>query len=234
MRCRHLVVLCVVALAVVAAAGTALGQSATIDWQKPFDSQAPQNNPTINTGESVTWNVTEGGHNVDVMGPENFKSTSGEDSSGTQFTHTFTKPGKYTYLCDYHSSMHGTITVVAPPAPQPQPQPQPEPQPQPAPGAAPQPVSGDAAAVDTAAPQLRRVSLHASTLRVRLSERSKLTVRVRRVGARRVAKHVLRGHAGVNTIRLARWTRHGRYHVSVVATDAAGNVSRPLRLALRL
>ena len=230
MRRRHLVVLCVVTLAVVAAAGTALGQSATIDWQESFDSKAPQNNPTINTGESVTWNVTEGGHNVDVMGPENFRSTSGEDPKGTQFTHTFKTPGKYTYVCDYHSGMHGTVTVIAPPAPQPQPQPQPEPQPEP--GAAPQPVTGDTAAVDAAAPQLRRVSLHGRTLRVRLSEPSRLIVRVRRVGARRVAKHVLRGHAGVNTIRLARWTRHGRYHVSVVATDAAGNASRPLRVSL--
>src|SRR3954468_348173 len=100
MRRPHLVVLFVVPLAVVAAAGTALGQSSTINWQESFDSKAPQNNPTINTGESVTWNVTEGGHNVDVMGPENFRSTSGEDPKGTQFTHTFKTPGKYTYVCD--------------------------------------------------------------------------------------------------------------------------------------
>src|SRR5438874_2031786 len=122
---RRLAVLSVAAVAAIAAAGTAIAQPATINWQESFDSNAPANNPTINTGEAVTWNVTEGGHNVDVMGPENFKSSSGTDKKGTQVTHTFTKPGKYTYVCDYHSGMHGTITVVDAPQPQPQPQPQP-------------------------------------------------------------------------------------------------------------
>src|SRR3954447_16458400 len=100
---RRLAVLSAAAVAAVAAAGTAIAQPATINWTHSFDSSAPENNPTINTGESVTWNVTQGGHNVDVMGPENFKSTNGTDSSGTQFSHTFTKAGKYTYICDYHS-----------------------------------------------------------------------------------------------------------------------------------
>ena len=118
---RRIAVLSAAAVAAIAAAGTAIAQPATIDWHGSFNSSAPENNPTINTGESVTWNVTQGGHNVDVTGPENFRSTSGTDKSGTQVTHTFTKPGKYTYLCDYHSSMHGTITVVDPPPPPPPP-----------------------------------------------------------------------------------------------------------------
>ena len=215
MRPRHIAILCLSAVCIVAGAGTALGQSATIDWRESFDSRAPANNPTIYKGESVTWNVTSGGHNVDVTGPENWKSTSGSDPKGAQITHTFNTPGKYTYLCDYHSSMHGTITVTDAPPPQPAPQPSPSPSPSnPQPSNTPQPVTGDApsttapAAVDAAAPQLARVSLRRATLRVRLSEPAKLT------------------------IRLSRWLRHGRYHVSVVATDAAGNVSRPVRLAL--
>src|SRR3954454_7400883 len=130
MRPRHIAILCLSAVGIVAGAGTALGQSATIDWRESFDSRAPANNPTIYTGESVTWNVTAGGHNVDVTGPENFKSTSGTDPKGTQYTHTFNIPAKYTSLCDYHSSMHGTITVADAPPPQPEPQPQPQPQPQ--------------------------------------------------------------------------------------------------------
>src|SRR5947199_1053516 len=118
---RRTAVLSAAAVVAIAAAGTAIAQPATINWYEGFKSSDPAYNPTINTGESVTWNVTEGGHNVDVMGPENFKSTNGTDKSGTQFTHTFTKPGKYTYLCDYHSGMHGTITVVDPPPPPPPP-----------------------------------------------------------------------------------------------------------------
>ena len=76
------------------------------------------------------------------------------------------------------------------------------------------------------------MSARNGTLRVRLSEPAKLTVRLRRVGSHRVGKHTISGRTGVNAIRLSRWMGHGRYHVSVLATDAAGNVSRPLRLAL--
>jgi plastocyanin len=210
LRRRRIAVLFAATIAAIVAAATAMAQSATITWQESFNSKAPENNPTINTGETVTWNVAEGGHNVDVTGPESFKSTSGEDKKGTQFVHTFTRPGTYTYVCDYHDGMHGTITVVdaAPP-------------------------SAPPAAVDAAPPTLQRVSLHRGTLRVRLSEASKLTVRIRRRGSHRVARHRLHGHAGINRIRLVRWLRPGRYSVSVVATDAAGNRSRALRLSVR-
>jgi plastocyanin len=122
-----------------AAAGTASAAPVTIDWKDPSKTTS-----TINTGESVTWNVVEGGHNVDVVsGPETFKSTSGKDPKGTQVTHVFNTAGTYQFICDYHSGMKGTITVVAPqPQPQPQPQPSPQPQPAPAPKPAPKPGSG--------------------------------------------------------------------------------------------
>src|SRR6266576_2310733 len=132
----------IASVAAIAVAGTALAQPATINWQECFKSSAPENNPTVNVGEAVTWNVTEGGHNIDIYkGPETFKSTSGTDKSGTQFSHTFNKAGKYTFVCDYHSNMTGTVTVVDP-APQPGPQPQPQPKPG---GGTPQPVTGGGA-----------------------------------------------------------------------------------------
>jgi plastocyanin len=122
-----------------AAAGTASAAPVTIDWKDPSKTTS-----TINTGESVTWNVVEGGHNVDVVsGPETFKSTSGKDPKGTQVTHVFNAAGTYQFVCDYHSGMKGTITVVQPqPQPQPQPSPQPQPQPKPSPQPAPKPGSG--------------------------------------------------------------------------------------------
>jgi len=287
---RRVAVLSAAAVAVIAAAGTAIAQPATIQWYEGFKSSDPAYNPTINTGETVTWNITEGGHNIDVSGPENFKSTNGTDKSGTTYTHTFTKPGKYTFICDYHGSMHGTITVVDPPPPsggggstgggsggggstgggsgsggtgagsgsgstgsgsasgstgsgtsggsgQTQPS-----------GSASQPTSGATStapagsapstapgAVDASAPALQQVSVRRVVVRVRLSHPAQLTIRVRRVGAPRVDKHVLAAQPGVVAIRLAPWLRSGagRYHVSIVATDTAGNVSRPLRLSLR-
>src|SRR4051794_1229242 len=123
--------------ATLAVASPAMAANVTINWQKPS-----QTTSQINTGESVTWNVVESGHNVNVyQGPETFKSTSGEDPKGTQFSHVFNTPGTYKFICDYHSSMTGTITV-AKPAPQPAPQPQPSPQPQPGPQPQPAPKPG--------------------------------------------------------------------------------------------
>src|SRR3954465_7419135 len=96
-----------------AVASPAMAANVTIDWQKPSETTSQ-----INVGESVVWNVVEGGHNVDVLsGPETFKSTNKEDPKGTQFSHVFTKAGTYQFICDYHSHMSGTITVVAPPPP---------------------------------------------------------------------------------------------------------------------
>ena len=115
--------------ATLAVASPAMAANVTIDWKDPSKTTSQ-----INAGESVTWNVVEGGHNVDVyQGPETFKSTSGKDPKGTQITHVFNTPGTYQFICDYHSGMKGTITVAAPPAPAPQPTPQPTPSPQPQP-----------------------------------------------------------------------------------------------------
>ena len=221
------------------AAPAAHAAPATIDWKDPS-----KTTNQINAGESVTWNVVESGHNIDVIsGPETFKSTNGKDASGTQFSHVFNTPGTYQFICDYHSGMKGTITVVAAqqqPAPGGSPSPSPSPSPQPAPGGGPQPTTGNepagpagqAASVDSAAPAVKRVSVRRGTVRVRLSEPAKLTVRYRKVGAKAVHKKVVTGHKGTNAIKLGKLA-HGRYRVSVVATDAAGNVSKALRLSLR-
>src|SRR5215210_5515371 len=69
---------------------------------------------SLNAGETITWDVQEGGHNIDVYsGPETWKSTSGKDSRGTQVTRAWSQAGTYKYICDYHGSMKGTFTVVA-------------------------------------------------------------------------------------------------------------------------
>src|SRR4051794_25815102 len=195
-------------LASLAAAGPALAQPATMDWQKPASGDL-----SINQGESVTWNVTEGGHNIDVyQGPETFKSTSGTDKAGTQYAHTFNTPGTYKFICDYHGSMGGTITVAKATTTSPAPAPGPSNSPQPTPsGSTPQPTTGGtpqagaptagpagAAAVDAAAPAVKRVSLRRGTLRLRLSEAAKLTIRYRKVGAKKVNRKTVKGRKGVN------------------------------------
>ena len=60
-----------------------------------------------------------------------------------------------------------------------------------------------------------------------------LTIRFRKQGAHKVGKKVVTGHKGANAIQLAKLMRAGRYRVSIVATDAAGNTSKALRLTVR-
>jgi plastocyanin len=199
------------------------------------------NSVTVNTGEAVTWQWKGSGHNVAFKtGPEKIAPTA-FNNSGATFSHTFNTPGTYTYVCEAHSGMKGTVTVVdasggdapsggAPGAGAPTPA-----------GSSPQPVSGPAgpvtagsAGVDAAAPALSKVAFKRGALRLRLSEASKLTIRYVHAGRHKhiVASRTVTGRAGVNKIAVRRWMRPGHYRVSILATDATGNVSQPARLKL--
>jgi plastocyanin len=225
-------------LATFAAAAPAMANPATVAWDNGSDTTS-----TINQGEAVTWDVQGSGHNIDVFqGPETFRSTSGKDAVGTQFSHAFSKPGTYKFICDYHSSMKGTITVLAAPS-QPaagQPAAQPAAGAPAASGNSSQAVSGPAgpvtagiAGVDAAAPTVSKPAFRKNVLRLRLSEASKLTVRYVKTGkAHTVASRKLTAKKGLNTFSVRRWMRPGSYRVSIVAVDAAGNASKPARLKL--
>ena len=75
---------------------------------------------TINVGETVTWDNTEGFHNVNGSqqsypdNPESFGNGAAA-MAPWMFSHTFNVPGSYTYHCDPHFSvgMVGTINVVS-------------------------------------------------------------------------------------------------------------------------
>jgi hypothetical protein len=91
------------------------------------------------------------------------------------------------------------------------------------------------AAVDRTAPAIRgvRVTRLARALRtqLRLSERARLTVTVKR-GRRRVARVLKVGVAGRNTVNVRKALGPGRYTVIVEAVDLAGN--RGKSVAIRL
>jgi streptogramin lyase len=120
--------------------------------------------------------------------------------------------------------------VEAPPPP-------PEPQPQPVPQPPPQPV------VDTAPPAVTRIGLarrirrgRAPVVRFTLSEPAKVTVTVaRRRGHRfvRVARKTVALAAGARRIKL-RTLKLGRYRLSIVARDAAGNRAQPIVRSFRV
>jgi plastocyanin len=229
-------------LATLALAGPAAAAPATVNVD---DNLFASDAVTVNQGEAVTWKWVGSGHNVAfTAGPEKIAKTDFLNKGAT-WAHTFNTPGTYKYVCEAHSKMAGTVTVVAAdggsapsgsgtaPAPS-------NGAPTPAGGTA-QPTSGPAgpvtagtAGVDAAAPTLSSVRFRRNALRLRVSEASKLVIRYVRTGrsGHVVAKKTVSAKAGANTIALRRWMRPGRYRVSVTAIDAAGNLSRVARLKL--
>jgi len=98
---------------------------------------------TINVGDTVTWTMKDMGTQHTVTANDGSFSSSNL-STGNTFAHTFGQAGTFSYHCNIHPSMTGTVTVVgaAPPATQPPaPAPAPAPSPQPAPAAAPAPTA---------------------------------------------------------------------------------------------
>jgi hypothetical protein len=84
-------------------------------------------------------------------------------------------------------------------------------------------------ACDTSAPKVRKLRLAAGSLKLRLSERAALVIKVekKKHGRFRKVRALTRaGRAGQNVLSLGRRLGPGRYRVSVVATDAAGNRAR--------
>src|SRR5205823_9304020 len=92
---------------------------------------------TLQGGDSVAW------HDLDTV-PHTVTADDGSFDSmnvapGNSYSQVFSQPGTFTYHCNIHSSMHGTVNVQGTgPAPNqpPAPAPAPAPSPQPAPAAA--------------------------------------------------------------------------------------------------
>jgi plastocyanin len=102
-------------LAVVAPLALAPGASAR-DWTvDAIDYSFIPDERTIAVGDSVTWNFKAAGHtSTSVAGQgESWNSApTGTNPAGTTFTHVFTRPGRFQYICLPHESlMTGVIDV---------------------------------------------------------------------------------------------------------------------------
>lgn len=65
---------------------------------------------TITAGQSVRFvNRDQEAHTVTAS--DNSFDSAGLDTGGS-WSHTFAKPGKYTYYCELHPYMKGTIIVL--------------------------------------------------------------------------------------------------------------------------
>jgi plastocyanin len=107
----------VIPLAVIAPLGLASGASAR-DWRvDAVDFAFIPTESRVVVGDSVTWNFTAAGHTSTSVGGqgESWNSApTGTNAAGTTFTHVFTKPGRYEYICVPHQSlMKGVIEVRA-------------------------------------------------------------------------------------------------------------------------
>lgn len=70
---------------------------------------------TVQVGDTVTWtNADDRPHTVTS---QNGAFDSGNVDEGASFSFTFTEPGTYAYLCEYHPDMTATIVVQAAAAP---------------------------------------------------------------------------------------------------------------------
>jgi plastocyanin len=68
----------------------------------------------VGVGETVTWNFAVGGHTTTSSSGQAERWNSGPTTNpgGTSFEHTFTKPGRFSYICLPHQSvMKGTVVV---------------------------------------------------------------------------------------------------------------------------
>jgi plastocyanin len=68
----------------------------------------------VGVGEKVTWSFAVGGHTTTSAPGQAERWNSGPATSpaGTTFEHTFTKPGRFSYICIPHQSfMRGTVVV---------------------------------------------------------------------------------------------------------------------------
>ncbi len=72
---------------------------------------------TVHAGDTVTWRFRDSGVPHDVTSTDADGSIaaqpvldSGQKKTG-EYTHTFTEPGRYTYICTLHPDMKGVVIV---------------------------------------------------------------------------------------------------------------------------
>jgi plastocyanin len=86
-----------------------------VDWQF-----APAQT-TVAVGDAVTWRFSAAGHTSTSLAgqAESWNSApTGTNPAGTSFTHVFTKPGRYEYICIPHEDfMRGVVEVRGSTAP---------------------------------------------------------------------------------------------------------------------
>jgi len=169
----------------------------------------------IQVGDTVTWTNAQGFHNV-LLGDSRLNQpgfpTDAAWNPPPQMT--FTTPGSYTFVCEVHPGMTGTVTVAGG-----------EPTPTPTPTATPVVPPPGSGAPDSAAPTMSALTVSGSEgrARVRLTVSERATVNVRFVNGDDI--RLLRSEVEQGTWTLERALANGRYSYELWAVDAWGNRS---------
>ena len=192
-----------------------------------------QTDVTVKVGDSVRWTFagTTQFHNVWAASP-NWSDESALGAPAPDFTKTFDAEGDYAFICRVHpDTMRGTVhvstTAVVTPAPTPVPLSQ-------------QPFANDtvadapvesSVATDTTKPKLSSLSAKRATrgakLRFKVSEDAVTGVVFKR-GKKTVKKYAVTGKGTLSMT--ARGLKAGKYTITLVAVDVAGNKSKPRTL----
>ena len=171
----------------------------------------------IQVGDTVTWTNAQGFHNV-LLGDSRLNQPGfpNDPSWNPPSDRTFTEPGSYTFVCEVHPGMTGTVNVAGG-----------EPTPTPTPTATPTPVvpPPGSAPADTTAPAVSGLSVSGVNGRaqVRLTVSEAATVNVRFAASDDV--FTMRRQVVAGTSTLERPLAGGRYTYELWAVDAMGNRS---------
>jgi plastocyanin len=189
--------------------------------------------PTVSIalGETVTWHwdgpdtnhsVTSDPNQADSFDSDPMRAPLSTDHPpGDTFDHTFNTPGTFTYLCKVHPSMQGTVKVSGPGG---------EPPPPPADTTAPALSGLKATGGKKCKPRAKRCHGRPTTVRFGLSEDAQV-----KVAAGGKTRTTVAGRSGANSVKLStKKLPPGKYTLSLVATDAAGNASPPARQSVKV
>jgi plastocyanin len=215
------------ALAAAAPAGAATVEIKGDNTNRLAPVWAPAN-VSIQPGDTVVWTWPADPdlpHNV-LSNDAGWSYRSVDGATRGEFT--FPSAGTYAYVCEVHPGpMSGVVTVgdAAPPPPGQQPLPSDMPEPGPL-------ETGGLDETDPSVTGLRlRRARGGARISLRVSERARVTVRLKRGGKTVGTRHA----TGAGRLRVtfgAKALRAGRYHVEVEARDLAGNASRLRRARL--
>lgn len=195
-------------------------------------------NVQIQPGEKVTFHFdgSNFGHNAaEASTPPAWKEPPTGFVTTGSYERTFPQAGTFSFFCQAHPQMEGTITVGSGATPTPSPSPTATPPASPPPVDITPPPGGGNDTVKPAVSRVRAQALRrAVRVRFRLSEAATVTIRVLRGGKLIKAQRVQAG-AGTRSVTVrSRRLRAGRYTIRIEARDAFGNRSRVATDRLRL